>query len=277
MSFAFNFESDEVVGGVASRLDAEPPPAHVLPIPWHAIATSGFASALYTFPTAAPILTINQTQAEMLLSQHGGAVAQASAMSSDLVPQMYEGGMKVWECCSDLIEFLQTSQLLRPHHTVLEVGCGAGLPGVFAARLGCTVHFQDFNDEVLVQVTAPTLFLNVKEMDILARSQFISGDWRAVQLLLESQSCSYNVILASETLYALENLTKFYLLLKSRLSYPDGVAIIATKTYYFGVGGGTLPFQEIVQQDGCMNLQVLSEVTEGVRRQVLLLSFLPPA
>eukprot|EP00042_Codosiga_hollandica_P020293 m.65298 g.65298 ORF g.65298 m.65298 type:complete len:218 (+) comp49785_c0_seq4:1-654(+) len=160
MSFAFNFESDEVVGGVASRLDAEPPPAHVLPIPWHAIATSGFASALYTFPTAAPILTINQTQAEMLLSQHGGAVAQASAMSSDLVPQMYEGGMKVWECCSDLIEFLQTSQLLRPHHTVLEVGCGAGLPGVFAARLGCTVHFQDFNDEVLVQVTAPTLFLN---------------------------------------------------------------------------------------------------------------------
>ncbi len=28
---------------------------------------------------------------------------------------------------------------------VLEVGCGAGLPGVFAFAAGATVHFNDYN------------------------------------------------------------------------------------------------------------------------------------
>lgn len=71
---------------------------------------------------------------------------------SDIVPTVYEGGMKVWECAKGLTEFVfrsiadwKKSGPIR----ILEVGCGHGLPGI-AALMSCDVsepvdvHFCDY-------------------------------------------------------------------------------------------------------------------------------------
>lgn len=80
--------------------------------------------------------------------------------ASDLLPGIYEGGMKLWEGARDLVdgllrlhldcpaELLQRVLPLR-HSRVLELGCGHGLPGIVAALAGAhTVLLQDFNREV---------------------------------------------------------------------------------------------------------------------------------
>jgi len=56
------------------------------------------------------------------------------------------GGLKVWECTNDLVEYISNGNALgiNSHTCVLEVGCGHGLPGIHALRLGATVHFQDY-------------------------------------------------------------------------------------------------------------------------------------
>lgn len=58
-----------------------------------------------------------------------GAVRQAVAGGSDLVPGKYEGGFKLWECAGDLVGFLHTS--FPAEHVcgkrVLEVRAGVGV------------------------------------------------------------------------------------------------------------------------------------------------------
>jgi len=55
---------------------------------------------------------------------------------SDLVPGKYEGGLKLWEGSLDLVKALNSDikegRLLLESKRVLELGCGHGLPGIFA-------------------------------------------------------------------------------------------------------------------------------------------------
>lgn len=67
---------------------------------------------------------------------------------SDLVPGQYEGGLKVWECTFDLGELMaereQVTKLFKGA-TVLDLGCGSGILGILAAKLGASkVVFQDY-------------------------------------------------------------------------------------------------------------------------------------
>ncbi|UYV69459.1 hypothetical protein LAZ67_6003662 [Cordylochernes scorpioides] len=72
-------------------------------------------------------------------------ILSAFSQNSDVVPGVYEGGLKVWDCAYDLLDYLSTnSQLLKSGMKVLELGCGAGLPGIFALCKGANVDFQDF-------------------------------------------------------------------------------------------------------------------------------------
>ncbi|CAI5983752.1 unnamed protein product [Closterium sp. NIES-65] len=86
--------------------------------------------------------------------------------TSDLVPGKYEGGFKLWEAAVDLMEAVRedmrdgTLSFRRKH--VLELGCGHGLPGILACLKGAAaVHFQDFNAEVLLNLTIPNLTANL--------------------------------------------------------------------------------------------------------------------
>ena len=75
-----------------------------------------------------------------LLAQSGyeGELSPALATTTtatDLVPGQYEGGLKIWECSEDLVSYLSLSRAQDlPGKRVLELGCGAGLPGLVAFK-----------------------------------------------------------------------------------------------------------------------------------------------
>lgn len=110
--------------------------------------TDGWPSEDYGFELQR--LCMPPSRHEQLL---GGIVGAEAAGTSDLVGGEYEGGFKVWECAHDLMlaltELCQNGQLQLAGASVLEAGCGAGLPGALALRLGCSsLLLQDFNSEV---------------------------------------------------------------------------------------------------------------------------------
>jgi len=58
------------------------------------------------------------------------------------VTGIYEGGLKIWECSIDLATYI-ASKIDVKDLCVLELGCGAGLPGIVAGVQGAReVHFQ---------------------------------------------------------------------------------------------------------------------------------------
>merc|ERR1712243_256667 len=97
-------------------------------------------------------------------------------MGVDVETDIYEGGFKLWECTLDICQyFLKNYAKTVVGKRVLELGCGHGLPGILALKLGCeSVVFQDLNFEVLKLITACNIGLN----DLLMKSvNLISGDW----------------------------------------------------------------------------------------------------
>ena len=147
----------------------------------------------------------------------------------DVITGVYEGGLKVWECSVDLCRYLfkHHKDLLRDVHTttssddsvsVLELGCGHGLPGClllkeWAAGNSCFsssdhdhhaaavtnddaiatgkfhMLFSDFNEFVLEHVTAHNVNRNTTTCDIdMAKSgaaccwttTLVAGDWMAL-------------------------------------------------------------------------------------------------
>ncbi|EYU32714.1 hypothetical protein ABFS82_14G038700 [Erythranthe guttata] len=212
-----------------------------------------------------------------------------SLANSDLVPGKYEGGLKLWEGSFDLIAALssemQDGKLSFTGKRVLELGCGHGLPGIFACLKGAAaVHFQDFNAEVLQCLTIPNVTANIeKNTEHLAaphaevgptktETRFFSGDWGEVHQLLspastseedEAKCCGYDVILMAETVYSISTLPNLYKLIKKCISIPNGVVYMAAKKHYFGVGGGSRRFLSLVEKDGTMASSLVAEVTDG--------------
>jgi hypothetical protein len=62
---------------------------------------------------------------------------------------------------------------------------------------------------------------------------------------------------------------ELYSLLKATVARPHGVALVASKTYYFGVGGGTRDFCAMVERDGHFTARTVFESSGGVRREVI--------
>ncbi|EPQ27363.1 uncharacterized protein PFL1_04902 [Pseudozyma flocculosa PF-1] len=126
-----------------------------------------------------------QTQQE---EQENKAVA---GVDSDLVPGVYEGGLKTWECALDLVATLdQRCTPTSPAETrpdwgwlrgksILELGCGTAIPSVFLLQqllnlepapspssspssspsAPTALHLCDYNLQVLRLVTLPNLIL----------------------------------------------------------------------------------------------------------------------
>ncbi|KAJ6598449.1 hypothetical protein DFH09DRAFT_1131795 [Mycena vulgaris] len=102
--------------------------------------------------------------------------APASALGfldapSDLVPGVYEGGLKTWECSLDLVDYLDGLEDSDNSYfcgkRILEVGCGTGIPSVYIihrlfygdSNAGAHVHLQDYNASVLELITFPNIVL----------------------------------------------------------------------------------------------------------------------
>lgn len=142
-----------------------------------------------------------------LLKRSVQAIHSMQAEQRDRVKDVYEGGLKTWECSIDLVHYLHKTPLLDAAsiHRILELGCGSGLPGIYCQHkfTQATVDFQDFNASVLALVTMPNVALNecqashleptlpVSLSDLLAhttaestllKSRFYAGSWSSLMV-----------------------------------------------------------------------------------------------
>uniref|UniRef100_A0A182X7Q1 protein-histidine N-methyltransferase n=1 Tax=Anopheles quadriannulatus TaxID=34691 RepID=A0A182X7Q1_ANOQN len=211
-------------------------------------------------------------------------IVTAETDHSDLIPNRYEGGLKVWECTYDLGEFLSACEERRAEFggkKVLDLGCGAGLLGIEALLLGAScVHFQDYNKDVLTKLTMVNYDLNCRSSTESDESKeqkstpvevkFFSGDWGS---FTEKYDETYDLILTSETIYSTQNYAKLLQLFDRKLE-PSGVVpsllrYLAAKTYYFGVGGGVRLFEQAIDADGRFRHEVVWKCCSGVKREIV--------
>lgn len=155
---------------------------------------------------------------------------------TDLISGKYEGGLKIWECSIDLINYLKTLDSFPSH--VIELGCGHGLPGLVCAKAGCQVAFQDFNLEVIQHITIN----NAHNNQVFDRCRFFYGPWGDY-----SHLGRFEMAISSETIYNPEYYDSFLLAIES---CQAKLAYIACKNYYFGVGGGAEIFINVAKEKG---------------------------
>lgn len=223
-----------------------------------------------------------------------GEIVTAAENNSDLIPSVYEGGLKIWECSVDLVGYLMESGIGFEGKRVLEIGCGAELPGILTVLKGAKVDFQDYNEDVIKYVTIPNVLLNLEQLregkkcecdsrtsfDLLQLARkscrFFSGDWGSVVDFINPgkvEEMMYDVILTSETIYSVGSYSKLYTFIKRHLKKPHGLAYVAAKTHYFGVGGGTRSFEEMVKTDGLFGISVCKVFSDGVQREILCMKY----
>ena len=94
---------------------------------------------------------------------------------SDLVPGVYEGGFKVWEGSVDLVNYLVKEKINLKGLKVIELGCGHAFPGMHAAMEGAHVDLQDYNEEVISEITMMNVIANLKGVD--RQPRYFCGDW----------------------------------------------------------------------------------------------------
>ncbi|CAD6909887.1 unnamed protein product, partial [Tilletia laevis] len=120
--------------------------------------------------------TLTRTLHNLKLRDDPATEAAAVGADSDLVPGVYEGGLKTWECAADLIAELHARTSdgrleFGGGKKVIELGCGTALPSMYvlsqllsqesppSAESTIELHLADFNPQVLRLVTLPNLIL----------------------------------------------------------------------------------------------------------------------
>ncbi|KAH8241126.1 hypothetical protein KR026_012578 [Drosophila bipectinata] len=200
---------------------------------------------------------------------------------SDLLAGVYEGGAKIWEGTSDLLQYLseQIKDSFWQEKRVLDLGCGSGLLGIYAMKLGARSDFQDYNKDVLEYITCANVLLNLDESLTEAekleyldkKTSFYSGDWsHFTDLTKESEK--YDVILTSETIYNIDNQQKLLDTFASRMK-PEGIVLVAAKSYYFGVGGGLDQFEDKIREANVFVSESVWQADKNLKRGILQLKF----
>lgn len=65
---------------------------------------------------------------------------------TDLIPRVYEGGFKIWECTQDLADLFTGTEVNEfDGKSVCDLGCSAGVLGIIGLMNGASrVDFQDY-------------------------------------------------------------------------------------------------------------------------------------
>ena len=183
----------------------------------------------------------------------------AVAESSQVVEAgVYEGGRELWECAIDLVEWLAAHR--RPSGTVLELGCGRGLPGLWCLKRGAQqVVFSDYDADVLERYT------RVDAARVGGRGVFYAGDWRGLPAALTGDGFGkfdFDLILSAETAYREDTTHSLVECIAKTLSVK-GEAIVATKRYYFGCGGGVAALEAEVGRIDRLCCEVVWSAEDG--------------
>ncbi|NWQ88309.1 MET18 methyltransferase, partial [Burhinus bistriatus] len=256
--------------------------------------------------TVSDLYYINMSVVEMMCldgADGEGIVSKSVSSRSDLIPGVYEGGLKIWECTFDLIDYFSEAEIQFTNKTVLDLGCGAGLLGIVALKGKAEkVHFQDYNSTVIDEITLPNAVANcINEgsrmgnggdgrtseppskrlkkvecsLDALTKCRFFSGEWSQVsQLLLSSNKpfSKYDVILTSETIYNPDYYSALHDTL-AQLLHEKGRVYLASKAHYFGVGGGIHLFEKFVEERNVFRTSIVKIIDKGLQRCIMEMAF----
>lgn len=159
----------------------------------------------------------------------------------EVVPGVYEGGFQLWECTLDLLEYME-EYIDFNGKSVFELGCGRGLPSIYAALHGASkVVLQDYNKEVIEEVAIPNTIINKCPENVC---EFSADSWKDIPSKYPAES--FDIVLAAETIYRKEQLSDFIGAF-THLVKPDGIVIIAAKRIYFGLSGSVLDLIELIE------------------------------
>uniref|UniRef100_A0A8D9EQH8 protein-histidine N-methyltransferase n=1 Tax=Cacopsylla melanoneura TaxID=428564 RepID=A0A8D9EQH8_9HEMI len=184
---------------------------------------------------------------------------------TDLKPNVYEGGYKIWECTFDLLNFVRNNVDICAKR-VLDLGCGAGLLGLYTLLNDAAhVSFQDYNQEVVESLTLPNILLNTQD---LSKCKLYHGDWSSLTEVIDTK---FDIILTSETIYSVTNHNKLISVFKNLLN-STGCVYLAAKIYYFGVGGCIYDFEKLLVEHDFETTTVW-EQNEGVKRKIIKIQF----
>ncbi|KFP70583.1 Histidine protein methyltransferase 1, partial [Acanthisitta chloris] len=252
--------------------------------------------------TVSDLYYVNMSVVEMTCSGDAdseGIVSKSVSSHSDLIPGVYEGGLKIWECTFDLMDYFSEAEIQFTKKTVLDLGCGAGLLGIAALRGKAErVHFQDYNSTVIEEITLPNVVANcVREgsgkdreaskpppkrpkkaecsPDMLTKCRFFSGGWSEVsQFLLGSNKpfSKYDIILTSETIYNPDYYSALHDTLAQLLD-KNGHVYLASKVHYFGVGGGIYLFEKFIEERNVFRISVVKTIDQGLQRCIMEMTF----
>ncbi|NXG64510.1 MET18 methyltransferase, partial [Hemiprocne comata] len=256
--------------------------------------------------TVSGLYYINMSVVEMMCSDGANGediVSKSVSSHSDLIPGVYEGGLKIWECTFDLIDYLSEAEIPFTNKAVLDLGCGAGLLGIVALRgEAAEVHFQDYNSTVIDEITLPNAVANCVNNDIrmghgdnkktgkppskrpkkakclpdaLTKCRFFSGGWSEVsQLLLNSNKpfSKYDLILTSETIYNPDCYSALHDTLAQLLD-KNGRVYLASKVHYFGVGGGIYLFEKFIEERNVFRSSIVKIINKGLQRCIVEMAF----
>ncbi|KAL8177395.1 UNVERIFIED_CONTAM: hypothetical protein K2H54_002680 [Gekko kuhli] len=241
-------------------------------------------------------VNISVVKAELPNYSHGDNILTKSiSFHSDLITGVYEGGLKIWECTFDLVDYFSEAEVQFAHKVVLDLGCGAGLLGITALKGNAErVHFQDYNSMVIEETTLPNVLVNcicqngdpsVQQcqkrdfnQDLISRCKFFSGEWSGFsKLLLNSNTrfAKYDLILTSETIYNPDYYEALHDTL-SKLLKANGCVYLASKAHYFGCGGGVLLFTEFIKKKNVFNSRSVKIIDKGLKRVIIELVFKDP-
>ncbi|XP_040465930.1 histidine protein methyltransferase 1 homolog [Falco naumanni] len=232
-----------------------------------------------------------------------GIISKSVSSRSDLIPGVYEGGLKIWECTFDLIDYFSEAEIQFTNKAVLDLGCGAGLLGIVALKgKAGKVHFQDYNSTVIDEITLPNVVANCTSKgsrldsrdnrgtnkppskrprkaeclpDMLTKCRFFSGAWSEVSQLLRSSNSpfsKYDIILTSETIYNPEYYSALHNTLAELLD-KNGRVYLGSKVHYFGVGGGISLFETFIEERNVFRTSIVKTIDEGLQRCIMEIAF----
>ena len=204
------------------------------------------------------IAAVQATAAETRVVEAGGERFDLAVAESSQVVEagVYEGGRELWECAIDLVEWLAAHR--RPSGTVLELGCGRGLPGLWCLKRGAQqVVFSDYDADVLERYTRLTRRASAAEAFFTPATgagcpRRLSGDGFG----------TFDLILSAETAYR-EDTTRSLVECIARTLSATGEAIVATKRYYFGCGGGVAALENEIGRVDRLCCEVVWSAEDG--------------
>lgn len=133
----------------------------------------------------------------------------------DVVDEKIPYWADLWPSAIALAEYLCLQRVVSERTTVLEIGCGLGLPGITAGKFGASVVLTDYMQEPLV-FAEHNWYLNNK-----FSAEFKLLDWRS-----PDPNLSADVILAADVAYESKAFADLILSFKTLIK-PGGVLILA--------------------------------------------------